>query len=246
MHDKRDGIGQGTLRALTRAPIFLAALLAGSAPAGAATRGYTITSFDQIRVDAPVTVIITTGTGVSARAEGDQRALDRLRVDVSGRLAIIAMDRPQPGEKSPGPATLRLSTGEVNRVVLTGGGAVSLSAMKGLNGEIVQGGNGDVSVASLQLDNLQVTLAGGGRTTLAGSAGVANLRISGPGAIAADRLVARQAAILNDGPGNVALTANGPVTVRATGSGDVTVTGKPICTVENEGTGHIQCGSEAY
>jgi hypothetical protein len=118
--------------------------------------------------------------------------------------------------------------------------------MKGLNGEIVQGGKGDVSVTSLQLDNHQVTLAGGGRTTLAGTAGVANLRISGPGAIVADHLVARQAAILNDGSGNVALTANGPVSIRSTGSGDVSVTGRPICTVENQGTGRIQCGTEGF
>ncbi|WHO40471.1 DUF2807 domain-containing protein [Sphingobium sp. AP49] len=243
MHDERDGTGRGALRPLM---LMAAALLAGARPAGAATRGFTITSFDQIRVDAPVTVVITTGTGVSARADGAQDALDRLHVDVSGRLAIISMDKGQPGAKSPGPATLRLSTGDVNRVVLTGGGAVTVSAMKGLNGEIVQGGNGDVSVASVQLDNLQVTLAGGGRTTLTGTAGVANLRISGPGAIAADRLVARQAAILNDGPGTVALAANGPVSVRSTGSGDVSVTGKPVCTVENEGTGRIQCGAESY
>ena len=84
------------------------------------------------------------------------------------------------------------------------------------------------------------------RFTLAGTAGVANLRISGPGAIVADHLVARQAAILNDGSGNVALTANGPVSIRSTGSGDVSVAGKPICTVENEGTGRIQCGTEGF
>ena len=35
----------------------------------AATRGYTITSFDAIRVDAPVEVIITTGAGASAKVD---------------------------------------------------------------------------------------------------------------------------------------------------------------------------------
>ena len=94
--------------------------------------------------------------------------------------------------------------------------------------------------------SVDATWFGGGRTTLAGTAGVANLRISGPGAIVADHLVARQAAILNDGSGNVALTANGPVSIRSTGSGDVSVAGKPICTVENEGTGRIQCGTEGF
>ena len=38
----------------------------GATPAAAATRGYTITSFDAIRVDAPVNVIVTTGAGADA------------------------------------------------------------------------------------------------------------------------------------------------------------------------------------
>ena len=131
-------------------------------PAEAATRGYTITSFDAIRVDAPVTVVVTTGSGASARADGDQAALDRLKVDVSGRLLIISMTRPRSGEKSGGAATLRLSTGMIDRIVLTGGGSVMVDRMKGLQGQIVLGGNGDVGVADVALDRIDVALAGGG------------------------------------------------------------------------------------
>ena len=222
----------------------LALLMAG--PAEAASRGFTVTSFDAIRVDAPVEVIITTGAGASARAEGDQPLLDRLKVDVSGRLMTVTMERPRPGEKSGGRATLRLSTGALGRVVLTGGGSVSVSRMKGQRGEIVLGGNGDVSVAAVDLDQLNLGVAGAGRATLAGRAGIATVRVNGPGAVAAEGLRARQAVVSNDGPGNVALTAEVTVRVTASGSGDVTVVGKAACQVENRGTGRISCGGEAY
>ncbi|PJG49881.1 DUF2807 domain-containing protein [Sphingobium sp. LB126] len=215
-------------------------------PAQAATRGFTVTSFDAIRVDAPVEVVITTGTGASARAEGDQAALDRLKLDVSGRLLSVTMAKAQPGEKSGGRAVIRLSTGDLGRIVLTGGGSVSASRMKGLRGEIVLGGNGDVRVAAVDLEQINLSVAGAGRATLAGRAGVANIRVTGPGAVAAEALRARQATVVNDGPGTVALTAEGAAKVTASGSGDVTVTGKAACSVDNRGTGRINCGGEAY
>lgn len=240
MHDKADGNGRRALRAL------ILAALAGAGPAQAATRGFTVTSFDAIRVDAPVEVVITTGAGAAARAEGDQAALDRLKLDVSGRLLSVTMARPQPGEKSGGRATIRLSTGDLGRIVLTGGGSVSVSRMKGLRGEIVLGGNGDVSVAAVDLDQLNLGVAGAGRATLAGRAGSATVRVTGPGAVAAEGLRARQAVVTNDGPGTVTLTADVTARVTASGSGDVTVMGKAACSVDNKGTGRIGCGGKAY
>nr|WP_301287374.1 DUF2807 domain-containing protein [Sphingobium sp. OAS761] len=223
-----------------------AALLLFAPGAQAATRGYTITSFDTIRVDAPVTILLTTGTGASARADGDQDALDRLRVEVSGRLLNVTMERPRPGEKRSGNATLRIGTGMVERVVLTGGGSITINRLKGLRGDLVLGGNGDISVGDVQLDRVEVMLAGGGRATLAGVAGVANIRVNGPGAVDAGSLRARQASIANDGPGAVTVTAEVNAKVSATGSGDVTVTGKAACSVDNRGTGRVACGGENY
>ena len=234
----------GRLRKPFWALMTVAALL--PLPAASATRGYTITSFDAIRVDAPMEVIVTTGAGASAKADGDQSLLERLRIDVSGRLLTVRMDRAQPGEKSGGRATVRLSTGSLERLVLTGGGSVSVSRMKGLRGEIVLGGNGDVSVAAVDVDQLNLGVAGAGRATLAGRAAVATVRVNGPGAVAAEGLRVRQATVGNDGPGNIALTAEVTAKISASGSGDVTIVGKAACQVENRGTGRISCGGEAY
>ena len=242
MQDQRNRPRRSALRTLTA----MALLAASPFPASAATRGYTITSFDAIRVDAPVTVILTTGSGASARAEGDQALLDRLTVAVSGRLLSIGLIRPRPGEKSGGAATLRLSTGDLNRVVLTGGGSVTINRMKGLRGDIVLGGNGDVTVAAVDLDRIDVALAGGGRATLNGRTGVANIRVNGPGAVAASGLRARQATLGNDGPGSIAMTAEVTAKIVSTGSGDVTVTGAAACTVDNRGTGRIACGGDDF
>jgi hypothetical protein len=264
MHEERNGTGRGTLRALIIATRLLpvafasatrllpvaaaitAAALLFAAPANAATRGFTITSFDAIRVDAPVTVVLTTGAGASARAEGDQGTLDRMKVDVSGRLLIVSMIRLRSGEKSGGAATLRLSTPMVDRITLTGGGSVAVNRMKGLQGQVSLGGNGDVSISDVQLDRIDVLLAGSGRVTLAGRTGVANIHVNGPGAIAAEPLRARQASIGNEGPGTITLTADVTAKVVTSGSGDISVAGNAACTVDNRGTGRVACGGESY
>ena len=64
MHDKRAWPRRGALRAL----ILFG--LAAASPATAATRGYTITSFDSIRIDAPVNVILKLREFLDRNAEG--------------------------------------------------------------------------------------------------------------------------------------------------------------------------------
>lgn len=245
MQEQHHGFGRGALRTLSLA-LPLTTLLAGAGPLQAASRNYTISSFDAIRIEAPVNVVVATGAGVSARAEGDQKALDRLRVELSGRLLVVTMDRPQPGEKVGGAALLRLSTGTIERVVMTGGGSVTVDRMKGLRGEIISGGNGDVSVGTVDLDRMDLSLAGGGRVTLSGRTGVANIVVNGPGAVTAEPLRARQANIVNQGPGSIALTAEVAAKISAAGSGDVMIAGKPACTVDQRGTGRILCGGESW
>ncbi|MGC4252884.1 MAG: DUF2807 domain-containing protein [Sphingobium sp.] len=241
MQDKRYRTGQGALRAL-----ILIGAAGWSLTAQAANRSYTITSFDAIRVEAPVNVVVTTGMGVSARADGDQHMLDRLKVDVSGRLLSITMERARPGESGGGPVTLRLSTGSLGQIVLTGGGSVAVNRMKGLRGEIALGGNGDVRVDAVELDQIDLALAGGGRATLNGRAGIANIHITGPGTVAAEGLSARQASISNDGAGSISIVTDVNAKVRASGSGDVTIAGKAACSVDNRGTGRISCGGKSF
>ncbi len=247
MQDKHHGIGRGALSSLKMAALAagLASALAAQ-PAGAATRGFTISSFDAIRVDAPVSVVVTTGVGVSARAEGDQAALDRLKVDVSGRLLIVSMERLTTGEKSSGAATLRLSTGMLDRVMLTGGGSVAVNRLKGLSARIAVGGSGDISVADVQLDRIDVNLAGGGRVNLAGRAGVAEIHVTGPGSVAAEPLRVRQATVGNEGAGSIALTADVDAKLISTGSGTISIAGKAACTVDNRGVGQVTCGGDSY
>ena len=73
----------------SRRPFFMAFAVALGVfaiiqPAHAAMRGFIVTNFDGIRVEAPVRIILTTGSGAKGMGEGDRELLDRVRLSVSG------------------------------------------------------------------------------------------------------------------------------------------------------------------
>ena len=70
----------------------LAALLLVAAPAMAATRSYSVTSFDRIRVDGPYQLMLKTNVAPFARAAGSQQALDAVSIRVEGRTLIVRAD----------------------------------------------------------------------------------------------------------------------------------------------------------
>lgn len=211
--------------------------------ADAATQTYTITSFESIRLDAPVRVEITTGTGVSAKGEGDRNLLDRIDLDVSGRLLTIRL---RPGNDIAGKAILRLSTDAVTHATVNGGGVLTISRIRGQDCQLQVSGNGALSIDDIQLDNLRLLMAGGGIMTLAGKAAVIDGHIHGPGRIAAERLAGKNISLGNNGAGSVDITALTSASVTATGAGDTIVRGKAACTVKQLGTGRLECSGKVY
>jgi len=230
-----------------RRPFFLGLMALSGAllpsPAHAANQSYTITSFESIRLDAPVRVEIVTGTGVSAKGEGDRVLLDRIDMQVSGRLLTIRL---RPGGVISGKATLRLSTGAIARATGNGGGVLAIARMKGQDGQLQVSGNGLLSVEDIQLDRLRLLMAGGGMMTLAGKAAQIDARLVGPGKIAADSLTGKNITLVNDGAGSAEMTALVSASVTATGTGDTIVRGKAACKIKQLGSGRLECGGKVY
>lgn len=228
------------------------ALSLGCLPLGgvarAATQPYSISYFDSMRVDAPVTIVLTSGKGVSARGEGDRALLDRLDLSVSGTTLIVRLRSASLGERLPpgARAVLNLSTDRLRRLIVEGSGSVRIDRMEGLSGEISLSGGGDVSVAAARLDRLTVTVGGPGVVRLAGSAMDASLQLLGTGSIDGEKLSARRVKAGNQGAGAITVTARDTAEVAAAGSGNVTILGSPTCKAAHVGTGRLICGGTEY
>ena len=205
----------------------------------------TITSFDSIRVDAPVTVLVTTGGGVSAKAEGDRLLIDRLDLSVSGGLLAVRLQAAVNGDKAKGGVlTVRLSTQDIRRAWLTGSGTLMIDKMRGQRGMVSLGGSGSLSVGTVAVDRLGAELSGDGTLKLAGNAGDAMLSVSGSGMLAGQGLKARNARLMNNGSGSLTATVITSADIVANGAGDVIALGKPACKVKHNGSGRVICAGE--
>ncbi len=219
----------------------LAVLALVAAPAEAATRNYSVTGFDRIRVDGPYRVKLTTGVAPFARADGSQSALDAVSVAVQGRTLIIrrkASAQSNSAERS-GPVTIAVGTHELTAAWLNGSGGLAISGVKGQAFELAVAGSGAAEVGKVRVDRLRVSVAGSASVALGGAAETLSLFVSGPSALDATALTAKAASIAAEGPATIKLTATGTAKVDAKGLATVELAGGPACTIRPTSSGEV-------
>jgi hypothetical protein len=234
---------------LLPAPLLASALLISAGPAAAATRNYIVTDFDTVRVEAPIAVGVQTRRSVTARGEGDTDLLERIELNVSGRILTVRL-KPSPfqGRKSDQSVTARLflTTPQLRRAHLSGSGTLAINGMTGQNAEIVAAGSGAVTAAGVDTDTFSVALQGSASIKLTGKARKATFMSSGDGAIDGSALTTSDLEVTAQGTGAVKALATRAAKVTAIGSAAVSVDGHPACTVRHAGSGTVNCGGEDF
>ncbi len=162
-------------------PAF-AALALLAAPADAATRNFTVTGFDRVRVDGPYWVKLTTGVAPFARAEGSVAGLDALSLEVQGRTLIIRRKAPVKSNAAQplGPVAIAVGTHELGAAWVNGSGGIAINRVKGQKFELGVSGSGAVEVGKLSVDRLGVSILGSASVALAGAVETASFSLSGP------------------------------------------------------------------
>lgn len=225
--------------------VLFALLVSLSVNVSAAERGYSVTDFDRVRIDGPYKVTIATGRSPSGRAIGSQAGIDGVSVDLQGRTLIVRRNSQTwggyPG-KSAGPVEVRLTTHGLRAATLNGAGSLAIDTIKGQTIDLTVSGSGLLKVGAVAADRLNVTVVGNGRAEVAGKAAIAQLGVRGTGAIDAETLIAKDARIVADGPGDITVAATATASVVSNGAGNITVLGSPTCTIKASGSGEVVCG----
>lgn len=233
---------------MARPTLILAAVLAltaGAAPALAADRVLTVTSFDRVRVDGPYDVRVVTGRGPSARVSGAPTAIDRVRIEVQGETLTIRADGQGWGERregATGPVVIRLTTPELRAASLSGSGSLAIDRMRTARANVALSGSGQVTVANVTADRLDLALIGAGTVRVAGKVADATATLNGAGALDGDALMVADLKLIVSGPGVAKLRASRSANIRAASSGPITVAGQAACTVSQIGSGEVICG----
>jgi hypothetical protein len=217
-------------------------LLAAVPPAGAATRNFTVTSFDRIRVDGPYSVRVMTGTTPFARASGNAQTLDGMQLRVEGRTLVIRRN-PSAWGGHPGqaqqPAEISVGTHDLGSAVLNGAGSLLIDRVKGLSFELSVQGAGRAEIGDVRADRLVVALAGTVTSRVGGKALKLTAIVRGASSLDASGLKVKDALLSAEGPAQLTADVSDTVRVDASGVAQVAITGDPACTVKLLGSASV-------
>jgi hypothetical protein len=220
----------------------LGAALAAPAPAFAATRNFSVTDFDKVRVDGPYAVNLVTGRAPFARVEGSNAGLDALIVEVQGRTLVIRPNRNSwggyPGQAL-GPVTVNIGTHAVSSVNLNGAGSLAIDRVSGLSFAAAAQGAGALAIANVQSDRLSLALTGAASARVGGKVLSLTASVRGTSLIDASTLVAKDATIAMEGPGEIRAAVSNAATISAYGPGRITLTGNPSCTTKGSASATV-------
>lgn len=219
------------------------ALLSATAPAAAAERNFGVAGYEQVRVEGPFRVTLTTGVAPFARATGSTAALDAVSIEMRGRTMVVRIKRTgswggYPGESS-GPVEIALGTHDLTSVFLNGSGSLAVDRAKGLNFQLTVIGSGAARIASVAVDQLRVGISGSGSASLGGTAGKLTALVNGIGTLDAAGLETKDATITAQGSATVRLAVTNSAKIDATGASTIEFAGSPACTVKTAGSASV-------
>ncbi len=218
---------------------FGCALLAVWTPASAATRNFSVTGFDRIRVDGPFRVRLTTAVAPFAKAVGTPAALDGVAIDVQGQTLVVRKNPSNWGSypgQAPGPVEIAVGTHDLSKIWINGAGSLAVGKARGQTLDVSVQGPGSVAVDQLSVDTLRVSLTGTGSAVLSGSAAVVTAIVRGTAELDASALRSKDATVGAEGGAVVKLTATNSVKIDTQGTSTVELSGKPACTVRAAGS----------
>lgn len=214
----------------------------GGEDAGAmVSRDFAVGDFKRIESAGSFDVTVRTGSRASVRAEGPQKILDRLIVEVKGDELII---RPRNGSfrwGRSGPVRIAVTVPELHEATLAGSGTLSVDKVATERFKATIAGSGDISLPSIAAKSVEIEIAGSGSGSLAGQVDQAAYTIAGSGELDASKLNSKDLKLTIAGSGSLDANASGTATGEILGSGDARVSGGAKCSITKAGSGSILC-----
>lgn len=216
--------------------------------APAASRTYSVGSFERVRIEGPFEVHIATGKSPGAHVDGDQAIVDQLEISVNGTTITVRLGQAGWGETPAKAATrapvVTLTTPRLVGVAVVAGAEVDVGAMKAQRVDLTITGAGSLKVSAVDTDQLVATVVGTGALSAAGRASRATLQVNGPGTIDAPALASNDLIARVEGSGGIRTTARFTARVTTTGLGKVEVLGNAKCVVKAVAGGPVVCGGK--
>lgn len=230
-------------------PVSIGGILmafAFASPANAVERKLLVASFENIVVIGDIDVSVETGKPVSAKASGDRRVLDLLKLERTGttlRVRVLDLPNNEKGVPITQPLRVMLTTPVLQNVVLSGNGVIAISSIKQNEAaKIVIEGNGKVTAQNVTADQLMADINGNGQIEIGGGlVRDARVTIIGAGEYRGAKLSARKLRLEHNGNATSSATVAEGTDIYNRGSGNINIGGKGTCFIKLAGRAAINC-----
>ena len=229
-------------------PVFLIALtalaLTGCSDGSIQTRTDDVSGFDQVQIETFGEFIIEQGDEESLTIEAPRDYLRYITSEVEDDVLFIRTRRGFVG----GPirhVTYKLTVKDLERISLSGAGAIKVYELDSDELEIDLTGAGSVEIDELMAEKLEVNLTSAGAIVVAGEVDSQEVNISGVGSYEAGDLRSEDAEILLTGAGSAVVWVENSLDVNITGVGSVAYFGdNPDVSQNVSGLGSINSKGE--
>jgi len=210
------------------------------------SRNFPVGGFTKIEVAGPFDVDVSTGGQPAVAAQGPQKLLEKMVVEVDGNTLKIHPEKRSgwfgSGFRwSGGKARVTVSVPMIEGAAIAGSGDVRVNRVNGPSFAGSIAGSGNLRIGEVNVQDLRLEIAGSGEASAAGQAARARYEIAGSGDIQAGQVASEQVTADIAGSGNIQANARGTAKVGIAGSGDVRVTGGAKCSVSKAGSGKVEC-----
>lgn len=209
------------------------------------TRNYSVGNFQQVEAAGAYDVDIRTGSNPSVSAQGPEKVLEDIVVEVKGNKLLIhpkEEHRFHFGWSHHGKTHVTVTVPQLTAATLAGAGNLNIDSVTGDSFEGTLAGAGDLAIGSVNLKSLKVSTAGAGDAKVgSGQVVAAEYTSVGAGDVDASGVTSRQLKASVAGAGSLKARATGAADLTMMGAGDITVTGGAKCNITKRGPGDVHC-----
>ena len=224
---------------------LLSVTLLLSSAGQAAERKFSLFGFDEIRIGNGVDVVLISGKGPSARAEGDTRELlDRVSLQQNGKQLVVSVrPRSLSGNEydADAPVKLYLSSHAISNISHLGSGQVTLDKLSGRTPRVRLGGFGSLRINMVDAERLDLAMTGGGQLVMSGKVRDARVELQGASIFASPDLTVEKLTLVQRGPASSQLKVTREAEISNNGTGQINIAGTPNCSVRTDGAANIVC-----
>ncbi len=199
-------------------------------------------SFDSVRLQGDIDVILTQSDSTSLVVEARPDLLGRIKSEVRNGELILSYSSPLEihlGSYNHSPRAL-LSMKALKRITIEGSGDVHATSWSSRDDlELSITGSGNVAISNLTARELRTRLSGSGDARLSGTVSSADIRINGSGDFEASDLRSANVAVSIAGSGDASVWAERSLSISIAGSGDVEYFGRPTVSQSIAGSGDV-------